>query len=262
MGNHQYTLQNSYGPEVMPHERTSEHLPEPVYYPSSDQVGIEVPKEIPSASGPVKEQKRIFGLPKRMFIGLSVAFAVLIVLGVGVGVGVAVGTSKRHGDSSEQSPTNVPAISSVLTSSESQTPPASETPPASKTSSAPVTSGTVGIASNTCTSKDPQTYRTDKGTTFVEFCFTDWPKGVRSPNSAAKVVDLDAIIVYTFESCMDKCEEYNVDLTESQTKCWAVTYNSNLTGSVGGQGANCFLKDRRGTDVLAGGTTASAGRAL
>lgn len=94
------------------------------------------------------------------------------------------------------------------------------------------------------------------------YCFTDWPRGIDASDGDGTVSDLSRDIVYTFEACMDACVEYNssLDEDEDETQCWAVTYSANLTRSIDGQGANCFLKDKRGVDRLAEGLVASAAR--
>lgn len=116
------------------------------------------------------------------------------------------------------------------------------------------------MAENSCKSRDPQTYENIQGATFVGYCFTDWPRGTDASDGNGIVSDLSKATVYTFEACMDACVEYNSRLGQDETQCWAVTYNANLTGSIAGQGANCFLKDNKGVDRLAEGLVASAAR--
>jgi hypothetical protein len=63
--------------------------------------------------------------------------------------------------------------------------------------------------------------------------------------------------VYTFEDCMDYCAAYNSDIDSGDTKCRAVTYNSNLT-SIMEQGGDCFLKDIQGKNLPGSAESACA----
>lgn len=75
------------------------------------------------------------------------------------------------------------------------------------------------------------------------------------------IKDVDILTMYTFEDCMDACEKYNDDLVTGR-RCWAVTYNSNLTSVVESQGGNCFLKDGKGINSQGSAEVASAAIAL
>lgn len=74
------------------------------------------------------------------------------------------------------------------------------------------------------------------------------------------MTDLTYTTVYTFEDCMQECLDYND--SKPKTRCTAVTYNSNLTSIVGGQGGNCFLKDRKGVNMQGSAESACAAIAL
>ncbi|PLB49842.1 hypothetical protein P170DRAFT_437307 [Aspergillus steynii IBT 23096] len=128
----------------------------------------------------------------------------------------------------------------------------------STTSSAPVTSGTSGIASNPCPAKNETTIRASTGSLFSVLCSVDWPKGVKSADGKGKVQDLDYRTEYSLEDCIGACIEYNQDRTEDI--CRGVTYSANLTAAFdGGQGGNCFLKDRIGSYFPSSDTTMCAG---
>lgn len=89
------------------------------------------------------------------------------------------------------------------------------------------------------------------------YCFTDWPNGGDSFDGSSKVKDITYTTVYTFEDCIEYCVKYNEDLTSDDTKCAAVTYNSNLT-SVMEQGGDCFLKDVQGKSTPGSAESACA----
>lgn len=241
------SLADSYGPEATPHENlhplapeATDNKPDGLLAPSADLT---------------TNRKRILGFRIRTVSAIA-ALIVVIALGVGIGAGVGIGRQQRTKDPSSLSTTSgLPSTSSVSTPA-----PSSSGSPTSTQDVAPVTSGTHGIAANSCKSKDPQTYRTGKGTTFVAYCFTDWPTGHRAFDGDGIVKDIGKATVYDFESCMEECEKFN-DENGNETRCWAITYSANLTSSIGGQGGNCFLKDRRGIDILAGGLVASAAMA-
>ena len=214
---------------------------------------------MPPATIVTKERKRILGLRIPILAGI-VALIVVIALGVGIGVGVGVGHHKSSSkDSAGSASSTTPSIPDTTSASSSGSESASKTSNSSPTStgSAPATSGTTGIAAINYKTDAPQTYRSDTGTTFVQYCFADWPRNDDAFEGEDKVHDLGKVTVYTMQSCMDACEKYNDDLGSDGTKCMAVTYNANLTSSISNRGANCFLKDRRGVDVLAGGLVAS-----
>ena len=259
-------IQNSFGPEVT----ASEHLPQavpqtseaesPLYFVADHnrESGSPPPPEKPAEEKAPK--KRIFGLTVPVFWALT-AGIVLLVLGAGVGVGVGVGVAGNNKSSSDAAPDTADADNqdpADTSPSKSTSPSASASP--SSTSSAPVTSGTVGLADNSCTSSTPRTYTASDGSHFTQFCFTDWPNGEVAADGTGKVKDLLALTLYTFEDCMDACLEYNEDLDDQDTSCSAVSYNSNLTSivAVGKQGGNCFLKNKRGKDHTGSAESACA----
>lgn len=127
------------------------------------------------------------------------------------------------------------------------------------TSSAPVTKGTVGLAANSCNFTTPKTFYIDN-TGFTEYCFTDWPNHEESFDGKGNVTDLTRTTVYTFESCMQACLDFNNNLDTGGTRCTAVTYNANLTSiiAIGRQGGNCFLKDKRGINQQGSAESACA----
>ncbi|KAK4250203.1 hypothetical protein C7999DRAFT_38716 [Corynascus novoguineensis] len=211
-------------------------------------------KEKPEDKSPAKQ---ILGLSVPVFWTIAV-IAVLVVLGTGVGIGVGVGLSQSRSSSDS------PAPSTPTTADPDPTDPdpaatdlTSESP--SSTSSAPVTSGTVGLAANSCTFSTPRTFTASDGTAFTQFCFTDWPNNGEAEDGS-EVSDLRRLTLYTFEDCMEACVSFNNNIEADETPCKAVTYNSNLTSiiAVGKQGGNCFLKDKKGVNVLAIAESASA----
>lgn len=264
-------IQNSFGPEVAAHEYMQHSAPQ-TNEPECPLYPVEDPKaqyqHPPSHPNPEREEKR----PARRILGLSVpvfwtlvAIAVLVVLGTGIGVGLGVGLSEANKSASAETtptPANAPEPSPEDADPEppreSSTSPSSESP--TSTTSAPVTSGTVGLAANSCNFTTPRTHTTNDGTHFTQFCFTDWPNGGSAHDGQGKVDDLRRLTKYTFEDCMDACISYNDDVGDDGTSCMAVAYNSNLTSiiAVGKQGGNCFLKNKRGEDHTGSAESACA----
>jgi hypothetical protein len=247
------TLQNSYGPEAAPYQVLHQ---QPLEYDAR----TDAPEVVP-AKGVVEEKSAAAVIPKRKMLGMRVAVFwtalvvfVAMVLGIGIGVGLGVGL-KRNGDSnSPDSSSPTTTISHSTAESQTKTSgPSAQSSTSTRTTSASavfVTSGTHGLAANSCTFTAPRTYQASGDSSFTEYCFTDWPNGVDAADGSGPIKDLVRTTVYTFEDCMEECVKYNSNLPSSGTKCGAVTYNSNLTSiiEVGKQGGNCFLKNKKGID--------------
>ena len=90
------------------------------------------------------------------------------------------------------------------------------------------------------------------------YCFTDWYNGDEAASGNGTVKDLAYTTLYTFEDCMEYCLSYNSAISDGDTECRAVTYNSNLTSIVNAQGGNCFLKDKQGVNQPGSAESASA----
>lgn len=263
------TLESSYGAEVAPSS-------DPEVVPGSgfsSQVEADGLAGHHSPDTSAKEaggdrQNKICGLPKPWFwalVGITV-----IIIAAALGIGLDLGLSQSKSDSSNSDSGNIAETSSggstpsatstksePSTESELSTSTESESP--SSTSSAPVTSGTSGVAANSCTFDNPKTYNAKNGKQFRQYCFKDWPTGTVAADGDGRVQDIAFITVYTFEDCMESCIDYNGELEESDTKCAGVTYNANLTSSFdGGQDGNCFLKDKIGDSIEASAEVASA----
>ncbi|KAJ2902884.1 hypothetical protein MKZ38_010695 [Zalerion maritima] len=259
-------LKNSYGPEAAP-------IPDgPEVVSSRDATTWQTPpyskgnNAVPAIDNhsPSRKGKRLLGLPVVAFWAIIGAGVLVISLGVGLGVGLGSKKSSSDSDNSGAPATasNTPASVTADSDQESSASPsasATESSESTSTSSAPVTSGTTGIADNSCDSSSPETYFATRDEVFTAYCAIDWPNGIELfDDSSATVSDIYSDIVYTFEACMDLCVDYNVGRDDAL--CNAVTYASNLTSSIAGQGANCWLKDGRGLDYSARDTTASAVR--
>ncbi|CAK1359037.1 hypothetical protein CB0940_05305 [Cercospora beticola] len=184
--------------------------------------------------------------------------AILLALAIGLGVGLGVGLSQNSndedqnaetGDSQEATQTDLPTTTITPTS-------ATSTP----TSSA-VTSGSTGLAQFSCNSTETTT--SESGTPYIQECYTQYqvnrpsfynPSNTTLSNLGGKLT------VYTFQDCLDKCDERNEAGTNPP--CRAVTYYANLTKPIQLWGGNCFLKNDRGngfqTDPVDWGHTASA----
>lgn len=253
-----HNLHDSYGPEVTPYQNS---YPQPLEscneastsrstQPDGRSESQERAQASIKASHTTKSQGRYCRLSRGVF-WLAIALAATVALGLGLGVGLGVGLRHKPHHDPATSPPNATSQTSLPTSS-----------PTSTTTQAPVTSGVQGLAANSCTFRDPKTYRGSGGAVFVEYCFTDWPRGVAAANGRDTVVDLKTTITYTFEACMENCIKYNGSIGEDKTRCLAITYNSNLTSAVGGQSGNCFLKSAKGIEVQASDVSASAALVL
>lgn len=275
-------LQNSYGPEatmgsyphegpqVVPHagpEAVPPHAaPEPIPGQSPDHGYVQKAYEYRGDEEPLpKKPKKILGLPVALF-WVIVGLVILLILGVSLGVGLGVGLSQRAtsstspASSASSSAQNQATTTSASTLSTSTSPSTTTSTQASSTSSAPVTSGTTGVADNSCNYSVPTTYysNADSSVHLVTYCFTDWPNHDAAADGNGTVADLRYTILYSFEDCMDECVRYNADLTSGESKCAGVTYNSNLTSivAIGQQGGNCFLKNATGVNRQGSATSA------
>ncbi|KAL3956938.1 hypothetical protein ACCO45_009784 [Purpureocillium lilacinum] len=279
-------LQNSYGPEAVPNQTT--HQPPLEYYGDTSQYKQLAPWEKTGDAAPEvvvpptttkgarngdTNRKRILGLPVAAF-WIVVALIILIVLGIGIGVGVGVGLKNANAqpvnttEPPSEPPLPTPTGLSSTGSQSATTSSSSSSTRSSTTSSAAtaaVTSGTHGLADNSCNFTAPRTYHAGDDVTFVQYCFTDWPNGEDAADGSGKIRDIARTTVYTFEDCMGACVKYNSRAKSGgSTKCQGVTYNSNLTSiiEVGRQGGNCFLKDKKGRDVQGSAESACAAVAL
>ncbi|KJZ74473.1 hypothetical protein HIM_06069 [Hirsutella minnesotensis 3608] len=252
-------LQDSFGPEVTPYQRI-EQQPFEVYSepPCFDRIAKEAPEVVqhPAGEPPLTTTRQ----PPRRKVLLFAIPAVLVILGVALGLGLGLGL-KRGGatapPTSSASPTShIPSRSQSSSTSAS---------PTSAAPSAPVvTSGTHGLAANSCTFQTPRTHLASQDTRFTQYCFTDWPNGSEAADGKGRVRDLRRATVYTFEACMDECVAYNRGVARGAPTCQAVTYNSNLTSIIeeGRQGGNCFLKNKKAVNIQGSAESASAAIAL
>lgn len=248
------SLQNSFAPEVTPHEAINYTPPEfdaTGEITEKDNGAPEVAEVSPSKGS---RPKRICGVKAALFWTL-LAVGIAVALGVGVGVGVGVGMKKSNSNSNSHD------TSDKQDDESSQTHPP---PTSTSTSASPayITSGTHGLASNSCNTTKPRTGYVED-TAFTEFCYVNWQEGSAAWNDDSKeVVNLDRKVVYSFEDCMAACVRYNKEEPVPDIKCWAVTYVSNLTDviEVRGSEGNCFLKDRKGINLQGSAETASAAR--
>lgn len=260
-------LNNSYGPEVIPYEATQQpplmhYTPIQPYWQGIEKAADERPQETaPEALEPKKKGGKILGLSVATF-WIIIVVLLLVVLGLGIGVGVGVGIRHGNGSSSrpdiqdadeKQPPTQTDSMSSADSRSETST---------STATASAVTSGTTGLADNSCTFSTPKTYHASDGTGFTQYCYTDWPNNSNAADGRGNVTDLYRKIVYTFEDCMEECLKYNDE--NGELKCRAITYNANLTSivDVGQQGGNCFLKNKKGLDYQGSAESACAAIAL
>ncbi|KXT16016.1 hypothetical protein AC579_9509 [Pseudocercospora musae] len=184
--------------------------------------------------------------------------AILLALAVGLGLGLGVGLSQSNSDKEPENQSSSQGDSGGVSNSTSSLT-ASAT--ASATSSA-VTSGSTGLAEFSCNSTE--TTESESGTQYVQECYTQFQVGhpsYYSINDSVTMKNLGGkITVYTFQDCLDKCDEWNSG--GNNPACRAVTYYANLTAPIQMWGGNCFLKNDRGngyqTDPVDYPHTASA----
>ncbi|KAF2813181.1 uncharacterized protein BDZ99DRAFT_517465 [Mytilinidion resinicola] len=201
------------------------YLPGPPAYTPSTTSSSPDPEKATTATPPSASRKRtLFGIAAFLLL-------LTICIIVGVTVGRATKSHKHHVNTSATSTLNMPSPSTPSTS------------PSSK----PVTSGTVGIAANDCTTHS-RAYTVDARNTTATFtsnCAADIPADVVVEVGTRPVKDLRVTTAYTFEECMSACAERNAGAQDGGgILCVAVSYNANLTEAFGGGGeGNCFLKD-------------------
>ncbi|GAE00276.1 cytochrome P450 [Paecilomyces variotii No. 5] len=196
---------------------------------------------------------RICGMKKSTF---WVVVGLMLAVIVGAVVGGAVGGTVAHSNSTDitNSPsreTTDPSSNHITSSASHSASSTTGTATASITSSA-VTSGITGIAENPCPGANRTTITASSGTLFSLFCGVDWPRGIEAADGNGTVSDLGRSTTYTLDDCIETCIQYNkgdlavLDSVDTGT-CRAVVYQANLTAVFdGGQGGNCFLKDRIG----------------
>lgn len=125
-----------------------------------------------------------------------------------------------------------------------------------------VTSGTTGIAEFSCNST--KTTESSDGTPYVQECYTQYQTNhasYYSEDGNVTITNLGGkITVYTFQDCLDKCDERNA--AGEDPPCRAVTYYANISAPIKMWGGTCFLKNDRGygfqTDPVDYSLTASA----
>lgn len=253
-------LRDSFGPEVTPYQRIH---PQPLEYANqivakSHEIVAAKPHETTEIEPPQHqsthgEKRKILGLLPIHFA--LVAAILLIVLGAGIGVGVGIGL--KQGSSSSSSSSSSGDNSTISPSSSSTIPSTTSSPTSESTTTPPnpiATSGTHGMAANSCNFTQPKVVPAQDESLFSLYCFTNWPPGGDGDD---KVSDIGFATVYTFEDCIQKCVDFNIKNKNGKTgkKCAALTYGANLTDAleVKHLGANCWLKDKRGKSSGGGG---------
>lgn len=204
-------LQNSYGPEAVPNQTT--YQPPLEYYGDTSQYKQLAPWEKTGDAAPEvvvpptttkdaqngdTNRKRILGLPVAAF-WIVVALIILIVLGIGIGVGVGVGLKNANAQpvNTTEPPSEPPLPTPTgLSSTGSQSATTSSSSSSTRSSTtgsaatAAVTSGTHGLADNSCNFTAPRTYHAGDDVTFVQYCFTDWPTARTRPTARARSATL------------------------------------------------------------------------
>ncbi|KAL4877844.1 hypothetical protein BJY04DRAFT_121273 [Aspergillus karnatakaensis] len=247
------------GLEVVPHQEKQIHIIE------DGKEAVYTPPGMPAIeAGQNTKQSRICGLRRVVFWS---ALALLAVVIIGAAVGGGVGGALAKGGSSSPSAlddTISPGLESTSpgeTTTTSASATATTTTTTTTTSSAPATSGTSGVAENPCPGSNSTLVIASSGSSFIIQCNRDWPRGIEAADGSGKVFDLDVLTEYTLHDCIDRCVEYNDGLEDSTDRqCKGVTYEANLTSSFGGgQGGNCFLKNKAGKAFDGSNTTMTAG---
>lgn len=244
---------------------TLEVAPTPGLEISSEDLPETVQQQHGSELEPSQKRKKKCR-PPRIFWILLALFVVCLVVGLVGGIIGSRSTQHKSASKGYISPypwkdeayvtVNREFTSSIVSSTPTSTPAIASSKTATSTSSTPASSGTTGIAANSCTSITPLTYKSPSGQSFLEFCFTDFPNGDNSYDGNGTVSDIGRTITYTFEDCMNACVTWNEG--NSGLQCAAVTYNANLTSAVAGTGGNCFFKNKRGVSITSEALVASA----
>lgn len=103
--------------------------------------------------------------------------------------------------------------------------------PASTVSSSAVTSGTTGIADFSCTNNTLMYSAPPAGLAYKEFCNTvfyyNTPSVFSIPDGSIRAVF--ASNKYSFQDCVNSCDDWNADNPGAEEECRAVSYYANLT---------------------------------
>jgi hypothetical protein len=215
-----------------------------------------------SKKGRGNEQRRYCGMRRTVFwIVLAVVLLVIIGAAVGGGVGGAL-ASKKSSDSALAGPTSSGSAlpgggggSTTATGTDTSIATTASTPTSSPSAS--------GMGTYECPASNGSTYTPSLASTaltFIRLCSVDWPLGA-SGISGGSVVDIEAVIATSMESCIDQCAAYS---NANGGVCRAVTYGANITRALarGGISGNCFLKTQKGIKDLADGSGQEEGAYL
>lgn len=186
---------------------------------------------------------------KRKRVIWIIIAAILLALAIGLGVGLGVGLSQKSSTTTSNASNNSEEATSDSNNNTSTSPTTTSTTTTTPTSSA-VTSGSTGLAQFSCNSTET-TLSPGHSVPYIQECYTQYqtnhPSYYSTPSHNITMTNLGGkITVYTFQDCLDKCDEWNFSAGGGQPACRAVTYYANLTVPIQRYGGNCFLKNDRG----------------
>lgn len=187
---------------------------------------------------------------KRKRVIWIVIAAILLALAIGLGVGLGVGLSQKSSTTTSNASNNSEEATSDSNNNTSTSPTTTSTTTTTTPTSSAVTSGSTGLAQFSCNSTKT-TLSPGHGVPYIQECYTQYqtnhPSYYSTPSHNITMTNLGGkITVYTFQDCLDKCDEWNFSAGGGQPACRAVTYYANLTVPIQRYGGNCFLKNDRG----------------
>lgn len=194
---------------------------------------------------------------KRKRVIWIIIAAILLALAIGLGVGLGVGLSQKSSTTTSNASNNSEEATSDTNNNTSTSPTTTSTTTTTTTpTSSAVTSGSTGLAQFSCNSTET-TLSPGHGVPYTQECYTQYqtnhPSYYSTPSHNITMTNLGGkITVYTFQDCLDKCDEWNLSAGGGdgggggQPACRAVTYYANLTVPIQRYGGNCFLKNDRG----------------
>lgn len=182
--------------------------------------------------------------------------AILLALAIGLGVGLGVGLSQKSSTTTSNASNNSEEATSDSNNTSTSPTTTSKTTTTTTPTSSAVTSGSTGLAQFSCNSTET-TLSPGHSVPYIQECYTQYqtnhPSYYSTPSHNITMTNLGGkITVYTFQDCLDKCDEWNLSAGGGdgggggQPACRAVTYYANLTVPIQRYGGNCFLKNDRG----------------
>ncbi|KAK5166056.1 uncharacterized protein LTR77_008317 [Saxophila tyrrhenica] len=157
---------------------------------------------------------------KRWILGILIG--VVVVIAVAVGAGVAGGNDDEGGSQTQkQSPKEAQDTSSPT--------PTTTVGPSSSTASAAVAPATSGLASYSCSNGTYMYSAQLAGLAYIQDCNTVYYYNNEDIYAGGLTEGLYTSTKYSFEACVDSCDDWNNENSDAEKPCMALSYYANLT---------------------------------